>query len=172
MPFQRSKPTKNGGHIPPPDLPTGAIFHFVTIRKPLWLSRSSLIYEPTTIPFVIRVPCLSTLFILPSLYLPSSLPLYFSISSKLRIVGSGTVRHRETSTSKRECTSTPFCTPSIECSARYRFDRVTTIPASSYKSRGLAPRTSVPARVNFWPRFLPLLPPIVSINEIYVARSA
>lgn len=23
---------------PPLDLPTGAIFHFVTIRKPLWLS--------------------------------------------------------------------------------------------------------------------------------------
>lgn len=32
----RSKPTKNGGHIPSPsDLSTGAIFHFVTIRKPL-----------------------------------------------------------------------------------------------------------------------------------------
>lgn len=49
----------------PLDLSTRAIFHFVTIRKPLWLSRSSLIYEPTTIPFVIRVPYLSTLFISP-----------------------------------------------------------------------------------------------------------
>lgn len=139
----------------PLDLSTRAIFHFVTIRKPLWLSRSSLIYEPTTIPFVIRVPYLSTLFI--------SLLLYFSISFRPRIAG----YPRATETPRSCLEESALLLHTVYRTLLDIFDRVTTVPAPSYKSPGLAPRTSLPARVNFGPRSTP----IVSINEIYVANA-
>lgn len=139
----------------PLDLSTRAIFHFVTIRKPLWLSRSSLIYEPTTIPFVIRVPYLSTLFI--------SLLLYFSISFRPRIAG----YPRATETPRSCLEESALLLHTVYRTLLDIFDRVTTVPAPSYKSPGLAPRTSLPARVNFGPRSTS----IVSINEIYVANA-
>lgn len=90
----RSKPTKNGGHIPSPsDLSTGAIFHFVTIRKPLlallvpaWFMNRQL-YPSSFYPLYISSP--------------PSLLLYFSISFRPRIAAC----HRDTSLMpRRECT--------------------------------------------------------------------
>lgn len=65
----RSKPTKNGGHIPSPsDLSTGAIFHFVTIRKPLlallvpaWFMNRQL-YPSSFHPLYISSPPSPSLF--------------------------------------------------------------------------------------------------------------
>lgn len=143
---------------PPLDLPTGAIFHFVTIRKPLWLSRSTVIYEPTTIPFVIRVPYLSTLFILPSLSLSlSPLLLYFSIS--YRAVPRGT----EISLMPRRDLFHSFL-------PRAAHEHLSRIPVryrsrddARYKSRGLgahrAELANLGSRANFGPRSTLHLPP-------------
>lgn len=117
-------------------------------KTPLGSPRSSLIYEPTTVPFVI----------LPSLYLlsPLSPSLFFHIvQASYRRVPPRHLAHA----SKRVHRS---CTPSISNPA---LDRVTTVLAPSYKSRGHEPPCST---VNFGPRDRRPPSPIVSINEIYV----
>lgn len=117
-------------------------------KTPLGSPRSSLIYEPTTVPFVIP----------PSLYLLS--PLSFFIFP----YRSGLVSPRATET-PRSCLEESALFLHIEPCSRYRFDRVTTVLAPSYKSRGHEPPCST---VNFGPRDRRPPSPIVSINEIYV----
>lgn len=96
----------------------------------------------------------------------SSLPpllLYFSISFRPRIAG----YPRATETPRSCLEESALLLHTVYRTLLDIFDRVTTVPAPSYKSPDLAPRTSLPARVNFGPRSTP----IVSINEIYVANA-
>lgn len=101
------------------------------------------------------------------LYPSSFHPLYISsppLSFFIFPYRSGFVSPRATET-PRSCLeeSAPFL--HTEPCSRYRFDRVTTVPAPSYKSRGHEPPCST---VNFGPRDRRPPSPIVSINEIYV----
>lgn len=157
MRFQRSKPTKNGGHIPPSTFQPGLSSTLLRFENPSG-SRSTVIYEPTTIPFVIRVPYLSTLFILPSLSLSlSPLLLYFSIS--YRAVPRGT----EISLMPRRDLFHSFL-------PRAAHEHLSRIPAryrsrddARYKSRGLgahrAELANLGSRANFGPRSTLHLPP-------------
>lgn len=101
------------------------------------------------------------------LYPSSFHPLYISsppLSFFIFPYRSGFVSPRATET-PRSCLEESALFLHIEPCSRYRFDRVTTVLAPSYKSRGHEPPCST---VNFGPRDRRPPSPIVSINEIYV----
>lgn len=134
---------------PPPTFQPGLSSTLLRFENPSWLSSFQL--DLWTDNCTLRH---STLFI-------SSLP---PLSFFIFPYRSGLVSPRATET-PRSCLEESALFLHIEPCSRYRFDRVTTVLAPSYKSRGHEPPCST---VNFGPRDRRPPSPIVSINEIYV----